>query len=156
MEDHCQATINSTHVFLAGGYNRDTSFNTADAYILNVETEEFQIMPLLSGPLYWHLCGVINNPDFGQEIVVFQNFESEIFNVRDQVWRPGPSNNLGYQTSVAQQESNFEIVGGYPDQYSPVTVFDEINYQFVELETALRLAREDHVMIAVPDEAVNC
>lgn len=84
VEGGCLADINSTHLF----FNFDSGSS-----ILNMETNEWTGVPRLPVAWYEHVCGRIENPSGGTEIVMTggQNTrDTHILNLASMEWRAGP------------------------------------------------------------------
>ncbi len=153
MYEHCQVTINSSHVFFG-------DCRSQTAYILDWNLQEWT---QLGNMTYYRLacgCGLIHNDVQGDELVIASEGTSEIFNFGTMSWRDGPNPADEYGFASAQLRDTFALLGGFDsgaNRYSSkVWVFDQNNYEFVLLEQRLQHHRAYGGAIAVPDEIVHC
>jgi len=157
MHDHCQVTINETHVFLG-------SYPTHSALLLNVRTDQYTFLEDIPDRISSPACGLLNGI-YGKEILIAGTFYSLIFNVNDMIWRNGPElpEYLDYM-SYAQVSGGFLAIGGEGVRddinffYATDTVykFDETIYQWTLLPERLELRRELPGAVSVPEEFLNC
>ncbi len=102
-------------------------------------------------------CGLINNEQFGKEVVVADLGTSEIFNFDSLTWRDGPDLPYGYGYASVQLTDTFLLVGGLEEDYSnKIYIFDEDNYEFTLKSQTLWQPRAWSGAVVVPDELVNC
>ncbi len=154
MHDHCQLTINSTHLFFASDKNNPS-------YFLDWEQDIWTELPSMTQGVYLPSCGLINNPENGLEVVVATVGSSEIFNINTMQWRAGPSLGQIFAAGVGQLTDTFLLVGG--ENYSggsplhTIYQFDHINYDWVLLHNRLGLGRKGYLgVVTVTNEFVTC
>ena len=160
--NHCQLTINSSHVMILGGAN-DTSEWTS-VYMLDWRNAEW-LPPLPDAPatINGDACGLITNSENGQEVVVLHasNVVS-IFNFRDNAWRDGPEleeETLSIDMETVQLSKTFVMLGGYVGDNictDSVYEFDEEEYRWVRKGATLSEEKRAVIPIAVPDHVVDC
>ncbi len=153
--DHCQLTINSTHVFFA-----DT-WNTRRAFLLDWYSQTWTELPPMTVERLYMSCGVINNPENGIEAVIVEGGVTEIFNFRDETWRIGPTVEVFGDAGFAQVGDTFVVVGGYSfdetNESDKIYKFDHINYEWILMSQRLQVPRREYPgVVAVPDDFVTC
>ncbi len=154
MDSHCQLTINSTHVFFA-----DTR-HTGKAYLLDWYKQSWTELPRMTVDRKYMSCGLINNPENGIEVVIVEDGTTEIFNLRDEEWKTGPTLESFDMAGYAQIGNTFVVVGGEND--AGVTIgtiykFDNINYDWILMSQQLKVPRHGYPgVVAVPDGFVTC
>ncbi len=154
MYDHCQFTINSTHVFFVETYL------TGQSFMLDWFAETWTELPGMTVDRTYPSCGLIKNPENGLEVVVVQSGVSEIFNIRDESWRTGPPVEYFFDAGFAQIGDTFVIVGGLgtgDEELDTIYKFDHINYDWILMTQRLEVGRYAYPgAVAVPDEFVTC
>ncbi len=151
MINHCQATINDTHVFFV---------EDRHAYILDYANNIWIQVEDITVDINTPSCGHIYNSVNGVEIVVASEGYTRIFNLSTLEWKEGPHLiPYGDHYGVAQLENTVVFAGG--DPYSRTTMnnvylFDNENYEWLLLQQTLDIPREDFAIVAVPTEFVNC
>ena len=163
LRGHCQVTLNYSYVFVLGGY--DGSDYSLSFNVLDWDAEEWlEPLPDLPGYILFDACGLIQNPENGQELVVLASGTAcYIFNFRNETWREGPvlegvNSDLQESATAVQMGDNFLVLGGYlGDGVSTDTVyeFDQDNYLWIPRDS-LSSARRGVIGIPVPDDMVNC
>ncbi len=153
---HCQVSLNTTHVFIAGGGDYTNDWLSTDAYILNTEDWSWQILPSMSLARGWGACGYVISDQNGQEVVVGSGSDSSnpvgIFSLRDLEWRDGPPLDIGAGSVSLQMLDNFLVF----DSLGRIYEFDASSYLWVLSSITLDVGRGYPAVVAVPDEAVNC
>ncbi len=155
MFNHCQLTVNSTHIFFADGYYSHL------AYLLDWTEQSWTLLPPMRVERTFPSCGLINNPENGPEAVIVEDGVSEIFNFNDMSWRAGPVLTPFDQAGFAQLGGDtFVLVGGRSSALSTLNtiyVFDNLNYEWIEKSQRLQTTRENYPgVVAVPDDFVTC
>ncbi len=149
---HCQLTINSTHVFFADDYDV--------VYLLDWPAQSWIELPPMTVNRDWPSCGLINNPQNGQEVVIVEDGVTEIFNLNDLTWRSGPPVTMFDEASYVQFGDTFVVVGGQDyvgDALDTIYKFDHLNYDWILMDQRLKTPRESYPgVVAVPDEFVTC
>jgi len=151
-EYHCQLTINSTHVFYGSGHSSMT-------FLLDWESGDTTTLQNIPIPRDNAACGLLNNENYGLEVLVAAHSYSHIFSFKDLEWRDGPKlpesiDHLG----SAPVKNGFVAVGGYngPEYLSSIYKFDETSYKWIEEEVTLGTKRRNPVSVAVPDSFAKC
>jgi len=57
--DHCQVTVNDTHVFIGGG-------SSIEAYLFNWKTQRWTFLDDMPSSVLGGACGFLNNPEYGR------------------------------------------------------------------------------------------
>ncbi len=135
MNQHCQLTVNSTHVFFADNFN-------SPSYLLNRYEGTWMELPPMNERREYQICGLINNPENGLEAVVYEDGVTEIFNLNDLTWRYGPPLRLLERSGYTQLTDTFVIVGGF-GMYSADP--DEMDY----LDTGARQRDENQLKTVI-------
>ncbi len=148
---HCQLTLNETHVFFGGNYG--------GTYLLDWPNQEWITLPCFEAP--WSpSCGLIQNADGGQEIVVSGDGETYIFSMQDLSWRDGPPLLPKFNFAASTQVGDtFVIVGGFDDfgdHLDTIYMFDNVNYDWILMEQRLDVARMSPAVVTVPRDFINC
>jgi len=147
---HCQVTVNSTHVFITGG-------NTYGTFMYNIDLEEWIILEDSPVPLVEGACGLLENPTFGPEILVARSQKSYIFSLTDLTWRDDPEFPLPKVTmnlSYAQLSDGFAAIGG--SGTSEVYKFSQDSYSWERLDDELTRPRESAASVAIPGQFLRC
>lgn len=153
---HCALTVNSTHVFLAGGYKSTSSVTLA--YLLNMEDGQWTRLPDMKQRRASHSCGLANGNEVvvvgGQEYnlvtmprslshtydkaLVSRSFSSlnstEIYSLGTNSWRIGPELPMrASHMATAQLDGTFLVAGGsnYDDDRDVLVKYSSI-YLFDE------------------------
>jgi len=152
-ENHCQITVNSTHVFLANGYEYP------ETYLLDWELETYYIFEDIPNTQYLSACGLLNNVVNGLEVLVADGEYSYIFSLTNLTWRDGPKlpNNIR-QPSSAPTKNGFISIGGRNDDGPVASIykFDETIYEWGSEIAKLNIGREFAASVPVPDDYANC
>ncbi len=155
--NHCQLTVNSTHVFFA-----DTWFPRG-VFLLDWHEQTWTRLPRMTvNSLYHYMsCGLINNPENGIEAVIVDHGNTEIFNFREEAWRTGPTVEPFKDAGFTQIGDTFVVVGGYSynelEESDRIYKFDNINYEWILMSQRLQVPRDVYPgVVAVPDEFVTC
>jgi len=150
-DNHCQVTINSTHVFFAGANPATFTYewDTRTPTILEDPPTSFD-----EGA-----CGLLNNPSIGPEVLWAEGVYSFIFSLTDLEWREGPQlPEPIVDLSYAQLEDGFIAAGGdtgSPD-YDTVYKFSEETYEWELLNQRLSVPRRFMSAVAVPRDFFGC
>jgi len=149
---HCQLTLNSTHVFFASG---DSGLQT---FLLDWEPETYTELDALSVSMISPSCGLLNNRNYGLEVLVATGRYSFIYSFKDMEWRNGPiiPDQRLYQMSALTNKGIMAIGGFYQKTLSSIYSFDENTYEWVTEKVELKFPRRNAGAIAVPDDFVNC
>ncbi len=160
LRDHCQLTINSSHVMVLGGHNGTVS--TTSVHMLDWDSGDWLTMPDLPFTIGNDVCGLIENSQNGQEVVACsRGYKCQIFSFRSNEWREGPSmeEDILYEAAMVQLQKNFVVVGGWLSNEvdsNSVYEFDQEGCRWVTKAATLEVARRGAVGTAVPDSVVNC
>ncbi len=154
MEKHCQATINSTHIFFAD------SSSPRPAYILDYPANKWTQVDNIPGGDSTDKCGRIENSANGAEIVLAGDGYTYIFNLDTLEWKEGPHLfPQAYYYASAQLENTFVLAGGELDSDESddsILIFDNENYEWILLEQTMKVTRQAFAMAAVPTGFVDC
>jgi len=149
---HCQATINSTHIFFAAGGN--------ETFILDFETQEYSYYENIPRNIGGETCGLLNNGKNGPEVLVAQSRFSYIFSLSDKKWRDGPTvPELQVGMASAPSKNGLVIFGGaIPDKgyIHSVYEFDEKSYQWISKNVQTRYEKSDAIAVGVPNDFITC
>ena len=119
MSKHCSASINTTHVFLAGNY-----YNTKMAYIVDTSTSPFKFikLPPLLGNREAAGCGVSVSETKDTQLIVAGGYDwsgamlmtSELYSIKQKQWVDGPALPRGFEhgASVSNKEHPLMLIGG--------------------------------------------
>jgi len=148
--EHCQVTINSTHIFFTGGFSLDT-------FMYNIESEEW--ITLENAPMDFAspACGLLQNPSIGPEILVVHFARSFVFSLTDLQWRDEPQLALPISVerpSYTQLSDGFVAVGG--SHSSVAYKFSQETYEWEQLEEELTTEIEYLSSVALPGEFLSC
>jgi len=152
---HCQVTINDTHVFFTG------LVASEETYLFNWETEEWITLESNPHPYSNVPCGLLNNPDYGPEVIYAVSFHERtfIYNLANDAWREGPPfpQKLS-MPSYARVEDGLITVGGSVEftDYGVVYKFKEDTYEWEMLNQTLSWYRSSFASVTIPDDFVNC
>merc|ERR1712123_481023 len=86
---HCMVQINSSHVFIAGGYD-DKSHYTAAAYLFS-SSSGYTTLPSMAKPKHYHACGMLGIDVWvggGRTTDVLNKVET--FSLTSHAWSKGP------------------------------------------------------------------
>ncbi len=101
-----------------------------------------------------------NNTENGIEGVIIEDGGTEIFNLRDEEWKTGPSVESFERAGYAQIGDTFVVVGGqdfFGDAIDTIYKFDHINYEWILMSQRLEVPRWGYPgVVAVPDDFVTC
>jgi len=149
---HCQLTLNSTHIFI-GGYPRTAAF------LLDWSTQEYEEVAGIPNELPYVVCGLIENEENGQEIVVARLLYSFILNLATLEWRDGPKLPIPiYGAPTVQTNDGFLALGGWDGEYLVDTIqrFDGERYEWTVLQTREEVAKSYAAAVPVPDDFLKC
>jgi len=153
--NHCQLTINATHIFITG----NTPTNT---FMLDWVRQEWIIVDNIPNVLEGPACGILNNPELGPEILVASENLSFIFSLTNLEWREGPvlPDERLIDMSYAQIEGGFLAIGGYINhgfEFSDkIYRFNENSYEWEVQDMFLESPRSRSGAVSVPDDFLNC
>jgi len=151
--NHCQLTLNSTHIFFTGGYGYST-------FMLNWPRQEWIFLDDAPRSDTDPACGFVKTPSLGQEVIVAFETRSYIFSLADLEWRDGPllPEDLSDFTN-AQLNNGFLAIGGFNSDNQEVDTiyrFDPNSYDWVLEPSRLAIPRRRAEAVAVPDDFLAC
>jgi len=149
--DHCQVSINVTHMFFTNG--------GAGAFTFDWENQEYGFVDDIPSSIYDGSCGVINNANHGLEVLVVDESFSYIFSLTHLEWRDGPKLPVSTVDSFpVQLNYGFLSIGGQvgSSYHSGIYRFDENAYDWVLEAEQLETPRRYAAAVAVPDSFLNC
>jgi len=150
---HCQLTINSTHVFLTSGLETET-------LLLNWETQEYTNLFHIPTAREHPACGVLNNEEYGLEVLVAAQRSSFIYSFRDLLWREGPKLPVNLSDlAYAPTSDGFLAVAGEDLRGRYTTLiyrFDETVYEWYLEEAHLEEGRSFAAAVALPEDFAPC
>jgi len=148
IDGHCQVTVNETHVFLA----------TRTAFLYNWQLDEWTEVDYVPEEIVLGSCGVLNNPNFGPEVMFAAGELSFIFSLSDLEWRDGPKLPEDVvNTGSVQLADGFAAVGGLVydgpigESIDRIYKFSEDTYEWELLDQRLSVPRNGLVAVAVPE-----
>jgi len=156
-EAHCQVTVNSTHIFFAGGVGP----NYDKTFMLDISKQEWIYLESINMGAYAPACGLINNAAFGPEILYAAGTRSFIFSLTDLVWKEGPPlpEDL-YFVASAQLTDGILAIGGLDsaiaNAFDKVYKFDENIYDWLLEKERLAIPRGAAAAVAVPNDFLGC
>ncbi len=171
MSSHCQATINTTHIFLTDTvmhFNEDDPQEpySPKAYILDynenvwIQVDDVPVKDDDGEGYHSTSCGRISNSVNGLEIVVAADGYTHIFNLGTLEWRDGPHLlPAGHYYASAQLENTLVLAGGEDsadNMLDTIYIFDNERYEWLLLEQTLQIARQDLAIAAVPADFIQC
>ena len=142
---------------MAGGYNEQEGY-LSEAYVFSwLEQVWTQLASLTDGRYVVKGCGAVTNGDAVEDVVMVTHEgalaqQSEIYNVAEDNWRPGPAYpepDAIRVTAVQDGEGSFYVLGGKErievDALKLDTVyrFDSDTYEYVLLDTRIPFAAND-------------
>ncbi len=153
MRDHCQVTVDETHVFFATGDGKPS-------YLLNWSKESYDWTELdpTTSEMRLLSCGLIK-PYSGPELVVASQSRSQIFDLKRRVWREGPDTPYFDEAGHAQLADTFIVVGGRSlsrDYLDTIYKFDYVHYTWELMEQKLQVAVKGLAVVTVPDHFLSC
>jgi len=154
-KNHCQLTLNSTHIFFTAGEG-----DTLATFMLDWPTQEWIVLDdIPSGSMSEPACGFVKTP-LGQEVVLASDTRSFIFSLDDMQWREGPllPEDLDNLTNV-QLNNYFLVVGGLNrGNYEEDTIyrFDPNSYTWLREVPMMAIPRKHTGAVAVPDDFLAC
>ena len=164
LRGQCQITVNSSYVLILGG--NDGTAATTNFFMLDWREAEWrEPLPDLQSATDKDVCGLIENSENGQEIVVMGDAATcHIYNFRNNSWRPGPlfegpDSTLSESSATVQLNKNFVFLGGYLGNAlttDSIYGFDQENYRWVQKAATLSSTKRGAIAIAVPDDLVDC
>ncbi len=149
---HCQVTVNATHVLFV---KADQQPN----YLLSWPGQTWTELPPTANSLTAISCGLIENPINGREAVIVANGISEIFNMNNLTWRPGPNSSYFFSAGYAQLSDTFVVAGGdgYGQTLETIYKFDNVKYGWESLPQQLQTPAHAYPgAVTVPDSFVSC
>jgi len=156
---HCQVTLNDTHLFFADGF----ADYSPETFILNWEAQEFFNAEENIRTAGIAACGLVENVNYGQEVILTESGNTYAFNVEDLTWRDADDlPNLPVYANVMtslQQEDGFLAIGGFDIFQAPLDTiwrFDADTYSWSLLEERLETPRIFSFAVEVPDSFLNC
>jgi len=155
--DHCQLTLNSTHIFFTAGYG-----DRSATFMLNWPRQEWIILDDMhaSDNMINPACGFVKSPSLGQEIIIAGDTTSLIFSMTDLEWREGPllPEDLADFTNL-QLNNEFLAIGGMDNdvmELDTIYRFDPDIYDWVLEPQRLKIPRRRAAAVAVPDDFLDC
>ena len=162
MRSHCAVQVNTTHIFVAGGYFNEY-FN--DAWLLDWTTKEWIDFGGLPFSRFGHSCGVAPDPP---RVVVtgtagqYKDPQTEILYLDSMKWFVGPQlpgvTDIKYTQSV-QHYYSFLQVGGESDgvqQTRNIFEYDYVNNDWIVRDEKLPIGVFEHVAFKIPDSVLGC
>jgi len=155
MDSHCQVTMNDTHVFFAGFFNRYY------ATVMNWETKEWTELANIPNELPRGACGLLHSPDLGPEILLADGQLAFFFSLTSGTWREGQiiPEAIKYQ-SYQQLDDGFLSIGGTTidggEPVDSVYKFVEETYEWELMSDRLSQPDSNLATVAVPGEFLNC
>ena len=152
MAAHCQLSLNSTHIFFAGG-GLYPDYLSDEAYIFHWEEGTWTILPNMARAKSNTFCGFLSGDGAAAEEIVVGQLASESLEILDLStleWRDGVSG-WGYRESEHQLAEDFLVMNSYG-----LWEFDRDTYGWVEWGKTLQGAHDWFTEVAVPDDKVNC
>jgi len=149
---HCQLTLDETHVFIGGGH-------TKEAYLYDIQLQEFITLPELPILVYDEACGLLENDQSGQEIMLIEGHNSLVYSLTNNNWRDGPvTENTSLGPAAAQLEDGFALVGGeYNGQYfDTIYTIDDLTYSWYLDSNSLNNGRQNPTVVTLPDGFITC
>ncbi len=157
LQNHCQITLNSTHVF----FSNDIDLRS---YVLKWDEDKtFEQLPgYLNRLRLYPSCGKAGD----NEVVIvgsdlMHRGTSEIYNFQDQEWRRGPEMEVALnQAGYAQFGDTFVVLGGFDEEMEvrdEIYFFDHVNYEWKQMGQKLKVPRAGYpAVVPVPDDMVTC
>lgn len=168
MMGHCMVTINSTFVMAIGGRQNGINY-TAKTFFLDITKCSWKEGPQLAVGRNSHRCLRIAKDEGSSEMVTMvvggigtTSASTEILEDGASQWRQGPPLPFGLAASadIDLPDGGALLVGGY--EYR----LPNLRNSFLRLRHAktswevwlqkLKIGRDSHIAITVPDELVNC
>jgi len=153
---HCQVTVNSTHLFITGGFVTPNP----ETFFLNIETGEYTILEENSIAFGVSACGLVDNPNGVQEIILTESGRSFAFSLDDLSWRDAPEKpiNGNFMTSLQLSDgflaiSGLSLLGGRLEE---IYKFDSKSYSWIELGEKVQIPRIFSSAAFVPNSFLNC
>jgi len=153
MDNHCQLTLNETHVFIAARFS-------TSAFMFNWETQEWITLDPVSWYMPQGMCGLLDHPENGKEILIADDMHGRIFSLTSETWREGPTlpgNTI--RSSSAPVEDGFLAIGGNfrNGQFlDTIYRFHQDSYEWELLDQKLRQERASAATATVPESFLNC
>jgi len=151
-DGHCQVTVNSTHIFVTG-------YPTTDTFLLDWQQQKWTVLKDIPRLMYSPACGLLENPEYGPEVLVTVEDFAFIFSLTDLEWRlgsslPEPFSDLAY----AQVRDGFLAIGGFGvfEPSDKIYKFKESSYKWVLERSRLEVPRVIPAAVGVPDDFLNC
>ena len=177
LRGHCLVKLSSSTAMLIGGRGKDMNgdwSNINATYFLDIPSSSENAIvrgPDLIHPRYHHACGVLDNPGDGNGQVVIVaggqyrvSKSTEIWAVGSQGWTRGPDLPKGVWQSqgiTSPDGKSFLLLGGDDGTDYPLFATAAIykldynsnsgGWQWTKLDQELKVAREGHVAMLVPD-----
>jgi len=151
---HCQLTVDDNHVLFTGGHK-------PDSYLMDWDRQRYVVLwdVPTSSDLSYAVCGVLNNPMYGREVLLATGEESYLYSFADSNWKEGLLLPEGIMnSSSAQINKGVVSIGGAISGKvtKQVYLFDEETYKWQLLSQKLKQARKGAAAVPVPDHFLNC
>lgn len=162
MRSHCAVQINTTHIFVGGGYFNEYFTET---YLLDWTTKKWTDFASMPYARFGHSCGLAPDPP---RIVVIgtagrnSTKQTEILDLDTMTWSDGPD--LPAMTSIKYTQSvqhyySFLQVGGATNvagQTTSIFEYDYVNNDWVVRNESLPFGLSEHVAFKIPDSVLGC
>jgi len=144
---HCQVTLNATHVFITGGYV------DSQTMVLNFLNMQWTFLDDLVVKHRGEVCGLLQNPNYGDEVLVGDGTGIYLFSLNSLTWRDAPvSSPYGGSFSANLDRHALRMGGTYMgDEQGAIYKFSEANYNWINAEERLALERHSAAAVAVPN-----
>ena len=169
MNDHCIATINSTHFALIGGKTEETSFAQGSFLFSSLE-DKWTELPSLNVGRNGHFCGLVGD----QENIIFVTagyeqgwVETDSVETLDlnslEAWKEEDFKfpaKIAYGVTLEGTEGQTYMIGGAGSGDSKeVTTVYTLDYDkktFPQLDTSLKVPRSGFMATIMPDDYLTC
>ena len=176
MMAHCMVTINSTFVMVVGGRQNGVDFSSR-TFLLDITKCSWTEGPRLAEGRNSHRCMRIPKDESSSEMVTIvvgglgvplagatvpRLNTTEILEDGSSQWRKGPLLPFGLHATadVEHPDGGALLVGGSEDRITNLrNSFLRLRHaesSWEELPQKLKIGRDSHVAVMVPDELVNC
>jgi len=136
---HCMVKINSSHVFIAGGYDGHGSA-TAAAHLFSSTSGTFSPLPDMAIARGYHACGVLGTDVWvggGRGAATLKSVE--LFSLTSQAWRDGPPLPIATEAGRMMTVDGSLLMFGKPEIWQLKTAGGEEYWDQVgEMETERR------------------
>lgn len=160
----CQAQLNFSHVFVAGG--RD---HLASAFLLNASGDgEWKAMPDMPSGRHGHVCGIAEQSSGAKVIVVAggvlsggsaETASALLFSLATLAWSDGPDlPNAVVDAAVLQLRKNFVVAGGMTGSavLDAVVEFDVETEGWKQWTKTLQTGKRGHSVVKLPKQVDVC